>query len=123
MARKKLSRVVALERARTRLAAIKSIDMTLDLGSGFTTRNYETEINALNADLEAYNTALSTVDNLYNNCITKIDAIKDWNERILAGVATKYGKNSSQYEMAGGVKKSDRKKPTPKRTDTQGSIF
>ena len=118
MARKKLSRVVALEKARTRLAAIKSIDNTLDLGSGVTARNYEDHINSLNADLEAYNTALSTVDNLYNNCISKIDAIKDWNERILAGVATKYGKNSTQYEMAGGVKKSDRKKPTQKRIDT-----
>jgi hypothetical protein len=40
--------------------------------------------------------------------------LKDWNERILSGVATKYGKNSSQYEMAGGVKKSERKKQTPK---------
>ncbi|MFC7774616.1 hypothetical protein [Flavobacterium sp. GCM10027622] len=118
MARKKLSRVVALEKARTRLAAIKSIDNTLDLGSGVNARSYEDHINALNADLEAYNTALSTVDNLYNNCIAKIDAIKDWNERILAGVATKYGKNSSQYEMAGGVKKSDRKKPTQKRMNT-----
>jgi hypothetical protein len=118
MARKKLSRVIDLEKARTRLAAIKSIDAALDLGSGVTARNYEDEINALNADLQAYNTALSTVDNLYNNCITRMNAIKDWNERILAGVATKYGKNSSQYEMAGGVKKSDRKKPTQKRMDT-----
>jgi len=114
MARKKLARVIDLDRARTRLAAIKSIDAALDLGSGFTASNYEAEIQSLNADLEAYNTALSTVDDLYNNCIAKINSVRDWNERILAGVATKYGKNSSQYEMAGGVKKSDRKKPTPK---------
>jgi hypothetical protein len=32
----------------------------------------------------------------------------------LTGVATKFGKNSSQYEMAGGVKKTERKKPKTK---------
>lgn len=116
MSRRKLERVKAIEKARTRLAAIKSIDAALDLGNGITAVNYQTEIDALNADLEAYNTALSTVDDLYNTCIAKIDNVKDWNERILAGVATKYGKNSSQYEMAGGVKKSDRKKPVFKKT-------
>jgi hypothetical protein len=117
MARMKLARVIDLEKARTRLAAVKSIDAALDLGNGITVENYQTEIDALNADLESYNTALSTVDDLYNNCIVKINTLKDWNERILAGVATKYGKNSSQYEMAGGVKKSDRKKPVFKKAN------
>jgi hypothetical protein len=60
---------------------------------------------------------LSTIDDLYNSCIAQIEVIKDWNERILTGVATKYGKNSSQYEMAGGVKKSDRKKAIAKKTE------
>lgn len=118
MSRRKLERVLAIERARTRLAAVKSIDAALDLGNGITVENYQTEIDALNADLELYNTALSTVDDLYNNCIAKISTLRDWNERILAGVATKYGKNSSQYEMAGGVKKSDRKKPVFKKTNS-----
>ena len=61
-----------------------------------------------------YNTALSTIDDLYSICIAQIDVIRDWNERVLTGVATKYGKNSSQYEMAGGKRKSERKKATPK---------
>ena len=64
----------------------------------------------LSTKISTYNTALSTIDDLYNDCIAKIDVIKDWNERVLTGVATKYGKNSSQYEMAGGKKKSERKK-------------
>lgn len=110
MSRRKLERVVEIERARTRLAAIKSIDVALDLSNGMTVANYESEINALNLALQAYNTALSTVDDLYNTCMNKIDTIRDWNERMLTGVATRYGKNSTQYEMAGGVKKSERKK-------------
>jgi len=111
MARLKLARVLDLEKARTRVAAVKSIDPALDLGNGITVDNYELEANNLSANLAAYNTALSTVDDLYNTCIAQINVLRDWNERVLAGVATKYGKNSSQYEMAGGVKKSERKKP------------
>lgn len=114
MARKKLIRVPDLEKGITRLAAVKSIDTALDLGSNINVANYETQVNLLSTKLSTYNTALSTIDDLYNDCIAQIAVIKDWNERILTGVATKYGKNSSQYEMAGGKKKSERKKVTPK---------
>ena len=115
MARRKLSRVLDLEKGITRLSAVKSIDPALDLGNTITVANYETQVNLLTTKLSVYNTALSTIDDLYNDCIAQIDVLKDWNERILTGVATKYGKNSSQYEMAGGVRKSERKKPTPKK--------
>ena len=114
MARRKLSRVLDLEKGLTRLAAVKSINATLDLGNNITVANYETQVNLLSSKLSTYNTALSTIDDLYNGCIAQIEVLKDWNERILTGVATKYGKNSSQYEMAGGKKKSESKKPTPK---------
>jgi pantothenate kinase-related protein Tda10 len=109
MARRKLGRVLDLEKGNKRLAGLKSIDPALDLGNDLTVDNYEAEIGKLNEKLAAYNTALSTVDDLYNACIAQIDVIKDWNERMLSGAASKYGKNSSQYEMAGGVRKSERK--------------
>ena len=114
MARQKLLRVFDLDKSRGRLAAVKSIDPALDLGNGITVANYQTEVEKMTDKLAAYNTALSTVDDLYNVCIAQLDVIKDWNERVLAGVATKFGKNSSEYEMAGGVKKSERKKPGKK---------
>jgi hypothetical protein len=115
MARRKLSRVLDLEKGNTRLAAVKSIDPALDLGNGITVPNYQTQVQLLATKLASYNTALSTIDDLYNQCIAQIDVLKDWNERVLTGVATKYGKNSSQYEMAGGKKKSERKKPVAKK--------
>ena len=115
MARKKLIRVPDYDKARTRLASVKSIDNDLDLGSDITVTNYEKEVDKFTENLKVYNTALSTIDDLYNACISQIDVLKDWNERVLSGVATKFGKNSSQYEMAGGTKKSERKKPTPKK--------
>ncbi|TDP58858.1 hypothetical protein [Flavobacterium dankookense] len=114
MARRKLGRVLDLEKGNKRLAGIKSIDPALDLGNDLNVANYEAQITKLNSNLGDYNTALSTVDDLYNVCIAQIDVLKDWNERILNGIASKYGKNSSQYEMAGGVKKSERKKPKKK---------
>lgn len=114
MARKKLVRVPELDKGRTRLAAIKSIDVALDLGNGITAVLYEDEINRLSTRLNTYNTHLSTIDDLYNECIAQMAVVADLNERVLNGVASKYGKNSSQYEMAGGVKKSERKKPKPK---------
>lgn len=114
MARRKLTRVLDLEKGITRLAAIKSIDAALDLGSNITVANYEPQVQALSTKIANYNTALSTIDDLYNDCINQIKVVKDWNERILTGVATKYGKNSSQYEMAGGKKKSERKKNAKK---------
>jgi hypothetical protein len=114
MARRKLSRVLDLEKGITRLAAVKSIDTALDLGNGITAGNYDEQLQNLSGKLSTYNTALSTIDDLYNDCIAQIEVIKDWNERILTGVATKYGKNSTQYEMAGGKRKSERKKMATK---------
>jgi len=114
MGRRKLVRVLDLDKSKARLAAVKSIDPALDLGNNVTVANYEAEVEKLTIKLSVYNTALSTVDDLYNACIAQLNVIRDWNERILSGVATKYGKNSSEYEMAGGVKKSERKRPAKK---------
>ncbi len=114
MGRRKLMRVVDLDKGRTRLAAVKSIDPALDLGSNITVANYETQVDLLTANLNAYNAALSTVDDLYNVCIAQLNTIKEWNERILVGVAAKFGKNSSEYEMAGGVRKNERKNAVKK---------
>jgi hypothetical protein len=114
MSRKKLERVLDLEKAKTRLAALKSISADLDLGNGITVPFYQDEISQYEKTVELYNTTLSTIDDLYNECIAQKIVMRDWNERVLTGVATKYGKNSSQYEMAGGVKKSERKKANSK---------
>jgi hypothetical protein len=38
---------------------------------------------------------------------------------MLAGVASKYGKDSVEYEKAGGVRKSERKRPGPRLLTSQ----
>ena len=111
MARRKLVRVRDLDKGRTRLAGMKSIDPALDLGNDLTVANYQSEVQKTDDAVGLYNTTLSTIDDLYNAALAQIDTLKDWNERMLNGVASKFGTNGSQYEMAGGVRKSERKKP------------
>ena len=115
MARKKLEKVPVIDKARTRLASIKSIDPAIDLGNGITAAAFEAQISLTENKKEIYNTALSSLDDLYNDFNTQADVLTDWYQRVLNGVGFKYGKDSSQYEMAGGVRKSERKKPTKKK--------
>jgi uncharacterized protein YukE len=98
----------------TRLSAIKSIDPKLDLGNGINVETYEKNINELRDKINAYNTLLSQIDAQLNDINATDKELRDYSERMLTGIASKYGKNSNEYEQAGGVKKSERKKPAKK---------
>ena len=109
---KKTSKIV--EDASVRLASIKSIGANLDLGNGVTTVVYSDLIDKAKDVLEEYNTALSLVDEKQNLYKSVEKELRDLHERVLISVAAKYGKDSNEYEKAGGVKKSERKKTTKK---------
>ena len=115
MARLKTSSTT-YEKAFRRQAAVKSIDPNYDLGNGLTAANYEQAINNVKSAMDDYNTTLSTVDDKLNSLKDYEKELRDWNERILTGVAAKYGKDTTQYEQAGGKKKSERKKRTVKKS-------
>ena len=66
MARRKLGRVLDLEKGKKRLAAVKSIDPALDLGNGIEVPKYETEVTKMDTKLEAYNTSRCATHSLYN---------------------------------------------------------
>jgi hypothetical protein len=104
MPRKKRSSVI-LDKALLRASGMKSISSTLDLGNGLTVPDYVTLIEKTQAQLDAYNTALSMMDQAQNSIATLELALADMSERMLTGVASKYGKSSDQYEMAGGARK------------------
>ena len=89
MARKKLVRVPTLDKANARISGIKSIDPALDLNDGLTVDNYQLQIKKTKDRIDEYNTTLSTIDDLYNESLAEIELLKDWNERILNGVASK----------------------------------
>jgi multidrug efflux pump subunit AcrA (membrane-fusion protein) len=111
---KRISTVV--EKAQQRLAALTSVDPALDFGNNLSITAYRAEAADAQAKLDAYNTLLSQVDEAYNAFQSAEKSLRDLSERMLAGVASKYGKDSNQYEMAGGVRKSERKRPVRKKT-------
>ncbi|MEL6489464.1 MAG: hypothetical protein AAFQ95_05825 [Cyanobacteria bacterium J06621_3] len=109
MARKKRGSRT-LERAQIRLDGIQSIDQKLDAGGGYTAPGYLKLISQLRSEISAYNTALSNVDALTNKVAETERQLAEYSERMLLGVASTYGKDSREYEMAGGTRKSERKR-------------
>lgn len=110
--RRRISKI--LDNAQTRIAGLKSIDPALDLGNDLSLAAFGTIVSAGLTNLSAYNQALAKLDDLYNALQQSEKEAADMSERMLAGVAARYGKDSSQYEQAGGVRKSERKPRTRK---------
>ncbi|NJL35451.1 MAG: hypothetical protein HC899_00920 [Leptolyngbyaceae cyanobacterium SM1_4_3] len=116
---KRSSRV--LVNAERRAASLRSVSNSLDFGEGVSLADYTQLIEDLRAELATHNEALSLIDKS-TNAIQDIESkLRDLSERLLLGVGTRYGKNSNEYEMAGGIRKSDRKRPTRRsQTDALG---
>jgi hypothetical protein len=110
--RKRNSKV--LEQAHERLSGLKSIDPNLDLGNGLTVSAHEQAVNSLRAKLDSYNQKLSDLDEELLSLETDEAKLNDLNGRMLAGVGARYGRNSAEYEKAGGVRSDDRKRPPGK---------
>ncbi|MEH2182878.1 hypothetical protein [Nostoc sp.] len=99
-----------LGKAQTRLASIKSINSSLDVGEGLSVKDYTGKIQSLQQSLETYNTTLSTIDVLLTQILENEQDLADYSEKILRGIAYKFGRNSYEYQMAGGIRKSERKR-------------
>ncbi len=110
MARRK-KQSATLNKAQKRLAGLKSIDPKVDLGNGLTVAAYEKEITEFRQKVEAYNTLLSKVDDAANNVQSLEKELSVAAENVLLAVKLKYGKDSSEYEMVGGTRQSERRRP------------
>jgi hypothetical protein len=91
-----------------------SIEPDLDLGNGLTLGAYWEAINGLREKQHRYNALLSSVDSLYNELLADERALGEMSEHMLSGVKVKFGRDSVEYEMAGGVRRSERKRPQRK---------
>ncbi len=109
MARRKRNSSV-LERADRRIESLQSISVELNFGEGLTIQAYTMTINDLRSKLAAYNTALSTIDKLTDDVNNAEQAVIAMSEKMLLGVASRYGKISQEYEMAGGARRGNTKK-------------
>ncbi len=103
-----------LDTARQRLAGLKQIDPAPDFGKTLTPASYETEITGFSADQDSYNGDVAALDDKQNRLNARESGLADWNQRILAAVKAQYGPDSSEFELVGGTRRSERKKPTKK---------
>ncbi len=121
MARQKRSSQV-LEKAEGRFRGLKAINENLDLGNGLSLEVYQQQMAEVDTKLEAYNNLLIAVDAALNDLEASEKALTEFNTRMLNAIAALYGKDSNEYEMAGGTRTSERKRPTtskPPTTDPQ----
>lgn len=109
MARRKRTSII-LEKAVRRAAGINSISPNLNLGNGLTLPAFLTLIEVMQTKENAYNSALSNLDKLYQEMLQTESELGDMTEHMLLGVAAQYGKSSVEYGMAGGVPKNKRRK-------------
>ena len=110
-----------LQTARERLAGLKKFPTAPDFGSALTVEAYETEINGYAADEASYNQDLAALDDKQNRLDARQDRLNDLNQRIQAAVKAQFGSDSSEYELVGGTRRSERKKPTRKGSGSSGT--
>lgn len=101
--------------AEMRANNLEAIDPKLDLGNGLTLADFKQVIADGRAKLNTYNQTLATADQQGNDVKAAEKAANDYSKRMLAGIGATRGKDSNEYEMAGGTRDSERKKSTGKK--------
>lgn len=77
--------------------------------------DFEKDITDPEALLARYNQMSSEIDQLLNEIEAGEARAADKSRRILAATEAPYGADSSEYEMVGGTRTSERKKRGPKK--------
>ncbi len=96
-----------IEQAQVRATNLEAISPTLDLGNSLTVMAYRAQIQATQTLLDSYNRKLAEADDALNALVASEKELKTMSARMLAGVGVAYGKDSSQYEQAGGTRTSE----------------
>ena len=99
-----------------RMTGLTAIDPTkqLDLGNGNSMKSYQDQIDVVSTHLDTYNKARKDLIALKNNLDAAEKVLTKKSSAMLTGVGQKFTKDSNEYEQAGGVRESDRKKPVQK---------
>jgi hypothetical protein len=119
MSHRKKSYSLTLKLATKRSASLASIDPALELGNGLSLASYQAALTDTRSKLASYNTILSAADEARLAFRAAERNLRDLNDRMLAGVASRFGRDSSQYAMAGGTRTSDRRRLRRKPSDQQ----
>lgn len=111
-----------IEISRRRLEKLNSIKPTPDLGTRFSISDFAAKIEEGAESEASYNTSLSDSDSKLTVLKVKEKELREMREHMLTAIAFIYGKDSEQYVAAGGIRKSERKRPRPRNaSSTTGS--
>jgi hypothetical protein len=75
---------------------------------------FDAAVTSFRQKLASYNEAVAALDDLQNDLETAEASLGEMSRRILSAVEAQYGPDSSEYELCGGTRTSERKKPTAK---------
>ncbi|MFW9258735.1 hypothetical protein A4S05_02360 [Nostoc sp. KVJ20] len=104
--RKRSSRI--LEKAEFRVAGLKAIDPNINFDDTYNLQNLTQLIDNFHNMLDDYNAAIAMIDSSRKKLDEMEKTLSQVSDKMLTGVGFKYGKNSNEYELAGGVRDSER---------------
>jgi cell division FtsZ-interacting protein ZapD len=97
-----------LQKTEQQTIGFESIDPRLDFGDSISLKHLNELTGELREELNQYNKMLNTLDSAKEKIEALEKSIRQTSERLTSGVATKYGKDSREYEIIGRVRTSDR---------------
>jgi hypothetical protein len=103
-----------IENATKRANGIRAISLTLELGPGLSLSTFEQAITEARATLDDYNQTIAALDEKANRLTAAEKMVSELSARMLAGIGARYGKDSNEYEQAGGVRQSERRRTSRK---------
>ncbi|QIR36699.1 hypothetical protein HCG51_08005 [Tolypothrix sp. PCC 7910] len=104
--KKRTSRIV--EKAEFRIAGLKVIDPNITFDNNYNLQNLTQLIQQFHGMLDDYHDAMAVIESSRTKLDEMEKTISNISDKMLAGVGFKYGKDSNEYELAGGVKLSER---------------
>ncbi|WP_392530499.1 hypothetical protein [Nostoc sp. C117] len=104
--RKRSSRI--LEKAKFRVAGLKAIDPNINFDDTYSLQNLAQLIENFHNMLNDYNAAIAMIDSSRKKLDEMEKTLSQVSDKMLTWVGFKYGKNSNEYELAGGVRDSER---------------
>ncbi|MBS1795109.1 MAG: hypothetical protein JSS81_14720 [Acidobacteria bacterium] len=111
-----------VQTAQMRLDGMVSVDPELDLGNGVTVETLKEAIKSVTKLISEYNSLLSESDEKSNLIDDSLEVVKELSAQALIGAAYKYGRDGNEYEMIGGTRKSDRKRPGRRKGGGSGEM-
>jgi len=97
-----------LEKVESRVAGIKLVDASIKFDDDYSLEKLIESIEQLQNKLDVHNNALSLADSSLTEIEEMEKNLSKFSQKMLMLIAIKYGKDSAEYETAGGVRDSDR---------------